>query len=443
MSLNAADKVIGILLCIVASASAQVSDDANMNYLTNDHLRIGVDLNRGGAIAYLGFAGEDRNLINTHDTGRYIQQSYYSGPRPYGAAHPAWKDWPWNPIGAGDVYNHRATVLDHQNDGKTLYVKTRPMQWALDNVPGDCTFETWITLRDNVASVKCRLNNDRNFDKDYGSFSQELPAVYVIASLDQLVTYAGDAPFTNQPVTHIDHVGIPWTAWNSTECWSAFVGKDGRGVGLVQTHTLRWIGGFNIAPGEGDTHADATGYFAPVRDEILDAHIHYDYHYQIVLGSVDDIRKVARQAADDVLLDFHFEATGSRLGWTYRHARDMGLPTTGPLKVVLEEDDPQLLSPPQAWQADRTKVLRLRAAFRTNQPTARLFWRCLGDADFTEEESLDFPVISDGQMHAYQLMMHDQPTWRGIIVQLRLDPCERGGAGQWVNIRDLRADPDN
>ena len=90
-----------------------------------------------------------------------IQQSYYSGPHPFGKAHPGWKGWPWNPIGSGDVYKHPSRILEHTNDEKTIYVKTIPMQWALDNVPGECTFETWITLEGQTAVVRNRLVNHR------------------------------------------------------------------------------------------------------------------------------------------------------------------------------------------------------------------------------------------------------------------------------------------
>jgi len=59
-----------------------------------------------------------------------------------------------------------------------IYIKSRPMQWPLANVPGDCTFESWYSLEDNVVRVRCRLNNERDDKTQYGGRAQELPAVY-------------------------------------------------------------------------------------------------------------------------------------------------------------------------------------------------------------------------------------------------------------------------
>jgi hypothetical protein len=67
------------------------------------------------------------NVVN----GRYIGQSYDAGPQPFGNSHSAWKD----PVSAGDVYGNPSRLLQQQSDGKTLYVKSTPMQWALRGVP--------------------------------------------------------------------------------------------------------------------------------------------------------------------------------------------------------------------------------------------------------------------------------------------------------------------
>ncbi|MCP5062139.1 MAG: hypothetical protein GY936_06720 [Ignavibacteriae bacterium] len=45
----------------------------------NGLIKVMLDLTRGGAIKYLSNSGTSRNLVNIHDEGRYIQQSYYAG----------------------------------------------------------------------------------------------------------------------------------------------------------------------------------------------------------------------------------------------------------------------------------------------------------------------------------------------------------------------------
>lgn len=59
----------------------QLPSEATMSWLENTEIKVGVDLNRGGAIVYL--AGQDGiNLINNFDLGRQVQLSYFSGPVP-------------------------------------------------------------------------------------------------------------------------------------------------------------------------------------------------------------------------------------------------------------------------------------------------------------------------------------------------------------------------
>lgn len=153
-------------------ASAQVGFRSTalsdlVGFLDNGTIRIGVDLERGGAIHWLSLTGTRDNVINSADLGRYVQQSYYSGPCPYLPAgtrqHPAWAGWCWNPIQVGDVYGNPARLLAVRNDGHTLYTKCVPMQWALDDVPGECTFETWIEL---VGSLVVRVTHEeQSFSK--------------------------------------------------------------------------------------------------------------------------------------------------------------------------------------------------------------------------------------------------------------------------------------
>src|SRR4051812_14083350 len=55
-----------------------------LSFISNDHLKLGMDLSVGGAITHLSPSNNPvRNLVNNWDLGRQIQMSYYSGPVPY------------------------------------------------------------------------------------------------------------------------------------------------------------------------------------------------------------------------------------------------------------------------------------------------------------------------------------------------------------------------
>ena len=95
-----------------------------MGYLDNGKIRLGVNLEFGGAITFLAPAGSDENLINSFDFGRQIQMSHYCGPNPFtpNGKQPR-KEWAalgWNPIQCGDCFGNRSRVLDYKNDGKTI-----------------------------------------------------------------------------------------------------------------------------------------------------------------------------------------------------------------------------------------------------------------------------------------------------------------------------------
>jgi hypothetical protein len=49
----------------------------NVSCLDNGTIRIGVNLDAGGAITHLSKSGDSTNLVNNRDWGRQIQMSHY------------------------------------------------------------------------------------------------------------------------------------------------------------------------------------------------------------------------------------------------------------------------------------------------------------------------------------------------------------------------------
>ena len=264
---------------------------SNMSYLENGVIKVGVELEKGGTITYLAeFFNQDVNLINSADLGRMIQQSYYSGPQPYGDPHPGWPNWGWNPIGAGDCYDNPSQVLTHTNDGTTIYVKSIPMQWALDNVPCECIFEKWIELDQNAVKVRYKLTNNRSDTTVYPARHQELPAVYTTDRFYRLFSYTGQNPFTNGPLTEIVNSGPPWTYFDGTEKWTALVDDNDWGLGVYNPDAQQFVAGFHGTPGSGDPEASSCGYISPLRTEVIYHDTVYEYNAQFILGYLDDIR---------------------------------------------------------------------------------------------------------------------------------------------------------
>jgi len=267
-----------------------------MSYIENGVVKIGVDLKMGGAITFLADANNlSVNLINSADLGREIQQSYYSGPQPYGNPHPSWPNWPWNPIGAGDCYGNTSEVIDHFNDGVTLYVKSIPMQWALDNVPCECFFEKWMELEANMAVVRFKLTNNRADTTYYSARHQELPAVYTTNKFHRIFTYTGSSPYTWGALTQIPGTGPPWHYFNATEKWAALLQDNDWGLGVYNPNAQEFAAGFYGTPGQGDPEDSSTGYITPLRTEAIQYNTVYEYEAYFILGYIDDIRATVYQ----------------------------------------------------------------------------------------------------------------------------------------------------
>src|SRR5579871_847841 len=70
-----------LLICAGAThAQPTTQPTPRMGYLDNGQIRIGVDLNLGGAITWISKSTDTTNLVNNFDLGRQIQMSFYSGP---------------------------------------------------------------------------------------------------------------------------------------------------------------------------------------------------------------------------------------------------------------------------------------------------------------------------------------------------------------------------
>jgi len=287
------------VICFLASiATSEAQEELSIN---NDTLHVKIDLNRGGTISFIALSGSERNLVNIHDEGRYIQQSYYAGKRINRQAEgqsPRWSPWPWNPIQAGDAFGNRAEILEYKQEGNNLYVKCIPMQWDMNNKPAEAFLEQWTSLHGNVLKVHNKLTCHRT-DTIYGEgvfADQELPAVYPISALSKLYTYFGTAPFTGEPVSKVTVEFLQDGFWgryinNSvSESWMAFVDASNFGMAVYTPSSTNFLAGMAGQPG-GEENDSSTSYIAPLQKIKLYKNSVFDYDYYIIIGNLMDIRK--------------------------------------------------------------------------------------------------------------------------------------------------------
>ena len=368
--------------------------DEPLRYIENDRLKVGFDLSIGGAVVYL----EDKkhatgNMINSFDWGRQIQLSYYSGPNPFIGPNgekpaPEWAGLGWNPIQSGDCGRNKSKVLEFKKiDASTAFVRTRPQLWPHKGVPAECVFECLYRLTANGFELNATIINNRSDKTQFSGRSQETPALYTNAPWYKLVSYLGDKPFENEPVTVVvdkrDGKGWPWVNYYTPERWSALLDENDRGIGVYQPGATRTTAGFH--GGDGNKGASLgpkdgpTGYIAPLEQTILDWNVRRTYRATFIVGSLDEIRATAYELAKaDKLREIpNWTFANDRQNWIYQNTTDAGFPIADCLKVKIPADaDASAVSPGYFWRSEDAPILEIDAAFESaadasaNAPTA-------------------------------------------------------------------------
>ncbi|MBQ8164463.1 MAG: hypothetical protein IJZ94_01415 [Clostridia bacterium] len=390
-------------------------NDEHILFLENEYIKLGVNIGLGGSVTYLSEHGKP-NLINSFDWGRQIQMSFYSGPIPFEpegqVVREEWKTLGWNPIQVGDCYNHPSTVLEYKVSDNEVYVKSIPMQWPMDNVPGECTFETWYSLEGKKVKVRARLNNNRADKTQYKGRHQELPAVYTNGVWYKLVSYIGNEPCTGDAITEIcnkeNKRGWPWVGFKATEGWAALVDDDGYGLGVYNNDTCDWIGGFAAADvsqmGTGGEKDFPTGYISPLCCEIIDHNIVYDYDYVLIIGDVDSIRDYAvSRIKEERIKKYAFDKT--RQHFSYVNITDAGYPPKGCLEFDFAPDK-VVIGPTQFH--DGRKIDHILVDAELDQDGILCLNLMCYDGQFHEERHFQYPFNVNGfnakaGRHTYEL----------------------------------------
>ena len=409
---------IGVFLALVLSlglaSPGSGSGLSGMTYLDNGVIRVGVNRDDGGKIAFLAAASGPRSGTNLVFQS---EQSYYRnelGQPPFWAANA-----------------DNATVLTSSNDGRTNYTKAVPQ-----SLPPtcECTIEQWVTIDGSAVHVRNRLSNYLSDAGRYPASYQELPALYTRGPAYRLITYDRGAPYTNGPLregTHADGGELfqtPGPAFSATEHWAALVGDDDFGVGLFEPERVLFAGVAGV-PGLGDWAVN--GYLTAPTPEILDANATYEFRYTLIVGTVDAIRAYAYAHRPDNRPDYHFRT--DRQSWSYWNATDRGFPISGALRVQLDQDDPQMIGPETWWRAKSVPRIYVRGRWRTRQNAAEVFWSVPGGGTAAERRRT-FTVVPDGLFHTYRIDLFRTSTYRGAIGGLRLDPVFGPEPGGLVDI---------
>ena len=415
-----------------------------MRYLENDRIKVGIDLRIGGAVTFLtDRENGGENMINSADWGRQIQLSFYSGPRPFVGPNgeqpsPAWAALGWNPIQSGDCGGNRSKVTQFAYEGdKRMRIRCIPMQWPhTKGVSGDCEFECLYTLEGNVLLLQATICVNRPDKTQYGACDQEMPALYTNGAWYKLVSYLGDKPFQNEPVTVVvdknDGKGWPWVNFKTPERWAALIDDNGKGIGVYQADAITMTAGFHGGDdnkGHGGVKSNQTGYIAPLTKQILDHNITWGYEAAFVLGTIDDIRNYAKhREAKRGLPAWSF--TDSRAGWFYgAGAKDKGLPIAGALEISFPAGG-MLIGPDTFLPVSNALTLEIEAAFDSKDNSVQEAVVTVAVQPFGPSDMTDWLSWSEGKQNVAEQRRAKAKTFPTVPPQkteltVRYDGVER------------------
>jgi hypothetical protein len=268
-----------LIICFLTAATLMAGPTPEAEFIDNGIVRLGIDRSAGGSIFHFGpSGGEEINLLNHYDKGRFIQQSYYG--REDGSKW-AGKPWRWNPVQGGGYQGEAADQLEITRDGESLRVVSKPHHWATGEVIADATMESVITLRGAVAEIAFTFRYEG--DETHPPHHQEMPAVFVDANYPNLVFGAGGKTVWKMP-------GWPNERVDATDHWAGYVSGEGWGLGVFFPGTTE----LTCYRYEGDGRAGPTGsacsYFAPVRTLAVTPGFELTYKVHLTLGTVEEIR---------------------------------------------------------------------------------------------------------------------------------------------------------
>ena len=259
--------------------------------LDNGTVKVGIDRAKGAAITWLSWTTYPKNMVNSADPGRLIQQSYYAGlrlDRRGEGQSKAWSPWSWNPIQGGGVASWARVTEFKRLDGSTLYGETIPNLWDMPNEPAAALMRQWTGFEPgmpDVVLVRCEFIAQRADGDRWGPAKlspQEIPACYFTRNFNTVKSYLGEGQWRRES----QPPGPPWGRTQPPRNIMAVFAPSGQGVALFSpTATQPW----NFGPhGGGASDAPSAGpcmHVAPIDRVNLGPKSTYRYRYWLVVGT--------------------------------------------------------------------------------------------------------------------------------------------------------------
>ena len=450
-------------------------------YLESDRYKLGIDLGWGGTVSYL----EDKtctvpdltNLVNRHDTGRLIQQSFY-GVQENDEYKPGVSfdtKWRYNPVQGGDQYNNPSRLIDVVITENSLYIKSQAQDWSLDGQLTPSYYENTYTLDGDCVKVDNRFTDYSGWEHPFAG--QELPAFYTVSYLDTFVWYNGEDSWTGDTLSSKnnlpfwgDHAGECTFVLRekNTETWCAWInGGDDYGLGVYVPNIDQHKAGRYLFDGSKSDMAESTGYVAPVNILKLVSFDPIEYSYLLTAGNIATIRKTftaRKDFTDNADLRVNYQSSrlpsvdGDITKLDFTGGQNLAL-ITNPVDTTVEFDqtagavkltagtigDVSVTIPygsnPTPLAAESYKTLKIEYMIPTDASMSSYqsdLFICTGNIKAPDGNArIRVDLVKDGEYHVLEVKLAGNPYWTGDINMIRFDYFDFSSAGDVMYIKNI------
>jgi hypothetical protein len=260
-----------------------------------------VDPEKGASITWLSSGEGGANVVNIHDPGRLIQQSYYAGElldRTAEGQSKSWSPWAWNPIQGGGVRSWARASVCHVTDEGALYSETIPKLWDMPDEPARALMRQWTRIPEGMpdtVEIHNLFISRRPADDAWGPAKerhQEMPALYFVRSFHHVKTYLGDGQWQAEEY----EPGPPWFRAQPPRRAMACFDDGGRGIAVFSpVGDVHWNYGGTGTELTDNPEGNPTMHMAPITSIRLAPDDAFSYTYWIVCGDEASIAERLEQ----------------------------------------------------------------------------------------------------------------------------------------------------
>ena len=420
-----------ILLPCASPCNQNLVVDKGMVYLNNGIVKVGVNLDWGGAISEISYQGV--NLINNHDNGRQVQVGLFDGNDilTYDPGNLMSPNLGYQPNQGGDKYDHYSSVITYKLSQDSIYIKTCPLEWNPDNkgggssqeIPSDVYLEQWISLDEQKIKVDYKITH---FGSDnHTAINQLIPYLHINLGFDRLITYENSNPWKGDDLIEKSVPVFPESLnLQPTEYWASFVDNTGFGLTLYSvSHYPSWgVQRFTKSPG--------ANLLTPTVQSDISSNKIIKTSIYIIVGNYLDARDIIyslKGNEDPVKTNWEFNVDNESECWVPWNQLSPFIVSGGTLKTSSIGTDPQMLMN-SALDIDASLYKNLEFRMKASSGNvASIYFTTIADEVWDGNKGINFNITPGNTYINYNLDMGTLSTWTGRISQLRLDPSDVDG----------------